>query len=144
MSFPHAKILSILCLLMFLVSGSVGAAPAIRCFGSDGHVDIRLAVEGRCVPETRCTVESQAGCAPALAAPSCCGPCLDLPTSFTARTVSVKRLPGPPAQAEISAALQALPHPRLVATSAALRHFSPSPLAASSPLRHLKTVVLLN
>ncbi|BCR03691.1 hypothetical protein DESUT3_07600 [Desulfuromonas versatilis] len=144
MSKPFSgKILALLCILAYLASGYGYVHAAVWCFGVDGHTRYKVPAAGGCGPVTQ--AEKQADpAAPALAKPACCGPCLDIPTSFTARALSGKRLEAKLAPAAVSVA-SLLPARSPAAAALALPSRLPQPPpAANAPLTHLKTVVLLN
>jgi hypothetical protein len=136
----RGKILALLCLLIYLVSGYGSAYAAVWCFGSDGHIEFRVA------PKTGCaqTANQAAVCGSALVKSECCGPCLDIPTSYTSRAISGKRLAAQQAPTDITAAFFLSSRPPVTAALAVSNRLPNPPPSTNAPLSHLKTVVLLN
>jgi hypothetical protein len=140
----RGKILILLCLLIYLVSGYGSAYAAVWCFGSNGHIEFKVAPKTGCAPAVQTENQVTAVCGSVLVKSECCGPCLDIPTSYTSRAISGKRLAAQQAPSDIPAAFF-LPFRSPVTIALAVSNRLPqSPPSANSPLSHLKTVVLLN
>jgi hypothetical protein len=138
------KILALFCLLIYLASGYGSAYAAVWCFGSDGHIEFKVAPKPGCTPAAQTENQATAVCGSALVKSECCGPCLDIPTSYTALQVTGKRLEAKKAPADIPAALFLSSRPPVTVALAVPNRLPRPPPSANSPLSHLKTVVLLN
>ena len=139
------KILSLACLLIYLAAGYGSAHAAVWCFGADGHVEYKLGLKAACsTPTTRTAGRGVDLCRSSPADSGCCGPCLDVPTSCAAPTVGGKRLESRRSPAVIPVVFQSQSFPRSIVGRAVSNRLSQPPPAASSPLSHLETVVLLN
>ena len=136
---------TLLSLLVYLTTGFSGTHAAAWCFGADGHVELRFAPAGACVTEKVPEYRPELACNGRSISPDHCGPCFDVPAVLRARTQS------PPTFSELlplftPPALGCDQHPTLRQACDQICSNSNAPpiLAASSPLRHLTTVVLLN
>jgi len=140
----RGKILVLLCLLIYLVSGYGSVYAGVWCFGNDGHIDFKVALKAGCAPAAQTKDQATAVYGPAQVKSECCGPCLDIPTSYTALQVTGKRLEAQKAPTDIPAAFFLSSRPPVTVALAVSNRLPQPPPSANSPLSHLKTVVLLN
>jgi hypothetical protein len=140
----RGKILALLCLLIYLVSGYDSVYAGVWCFGNDGHIDFKVAPKAVCAPAAQTENQATAVCGSAQVKSECCGPCLDIPTFYTSRAISGKRLAAQQAPTDIPADFFLSSRPLVTVALAVSNRLPQPPPSANSPLSHLKTVVLLN
>jgi hypothetical protein len=138
------NILALFCLLIYLASGYGSVYAGVWCFGSDGHIEYKFAPKPGCAPAAQTENQANAVCGSVLVKSECCGPCLDIPTSYTACQVTGKRLEAQQPPAAIPATLILSSRPPVTVAPAVPNRLPQPPPSANSPLSHLKTVVLLN
>ena len=138
------KALILFCLLIYLVSGYGSAYGGVWCFGSNGHIDLKVAPKTGCSPAAKTQSHATAACGSSLLNTECCGPCLDIPANFTALQVIGKRLEAQKAPADIPAAFFVSSRPPATVSLAVSTRLPQPPPFVNSALSHLKTVVLLN
>lgn len=138
------KTLILFCLLIYLASGYGSAYGGVWCFGSNGHIDLKVAPKTGCSPAAKTKNHATSACGSSLLKAECCGPCLDIPTNFTALQVIGKRLEAKKAPADIPVAFFSPSRPPTTVTLAVSHQFPQPPPSANSSLSQLKTVVLLN
>jgi|GEM_PF-3456039 len=138
------KILVSLCLLIYLASGYGSAHAMVWCFGSDGHIGLKVALESGCTAASDATKHKIAGCGSSLVKSDCCGSCLDISTTYAARQIVAKRLEPERARTVVSDIFSPYILPPATGTLSIPNQLPHPPPSANTPLSHLKTVVLLN